>query len=165
MVSGSTQHSADPQDQRIRDSRAASGSLTKEFEAVRHAINPQTPPAACPALPTAQSNKSQTSTGEFIQHNACLWGHKPRKEGTSTKTVSPTSAGKVTWPGKQTVAISLDATTAALVKNLAKQVAGCYRSPAALQLQSASGEQANVGSISEFEAAQPQHSIQPGVQT
>ncbi|CAL8463307.1 g2841 [Coccomyxa elongata] len=160
VVSGSTQQSADPQDQRFRDSRAASDSLTKEIEAARHAINPQTPPAACPALPAAQSDKSQTSTGEFLQHNAGLWGHKPRQEGASTEAASPTAAGKVTWPGKHTVAISLDATTAALVKNLAKQVAGCYSSPAGLQLQSASGEQANVGSISECEAAQPRHSMQ-----
>lgn len=168
-MSGSTQQSTDLQDQRIRDSRAASDSLTKDNEAARHAINPQTPPAACPTLPMAQSDKSETSLGEILQHNAGLWGHKPKQGGASPKAGSPTTAGKVAWPGEQSVAISLDATTAALVKTLAKQLAGCYHSPAGRQLQSAAGKQANTGCIlePEPEAAQPQHSMQraPGVQT
>ncbi|BDA48828.1 hypothetical protein COCOBI_12-5110 [Coccomyxa sp. Obi] len=157
---GSTQQSAEPQDQHIRDSRAASDSLAKENAATGLAMNPQTPPAACPTLPMAQSDKSETSMGKLLQQNAALWGHKPRQEGASTKAGSPTAAGKVTWPDQQTVAISLDASTAALVKNLARQLAGCYRSPAGLQLQRAGGEQVNAGSILEPVAAQVQHSMQ-----
>ncbi len=114
----------------------------------------------CPTLPMAQSDMSKTSMGNVLQHHADLWGHKLGKKGATTETGSSTAAGKVTWPDQQTPAINLDANTAALVKNLAKQLAGSYRSPAGLQLQSPAGKQANACCIPELEAAQPQHSLQ-----